>query len=157
MGLCTCISFLHLFQSLSKVFRSASFSNYTIHYEGDLGLLCEQSFNKMIVVSAGVTATYVLWTDIILRISLGITSGNFSTLNMRRIESIKISFKWWSPIPIIWWWMCWRLLFINFIKRNDSRSWSSVISKINNQRSLFVIIFLITSITKERHIFNRIF
>ena len=74
---------------------------------------------------------------------------------MGRIQSIKISFKWWSPIPIIWWWMCWRLLFINFM-------WSTASFVNLSMRPMFLYIshsnpsILLTdrSSNKSSHGFN---
>ena len=134
-----CISVLHQFHSL---FYGQNF--FELHYSlwRWFGFVMWNFFNKIIMITTGITSTCVLWTDIILGIFLEITSRHLSTLNRRRIQSIKISFKWWSPIQISWWLMCWGLLFVNFIKGNDSGSWSSVINKINHQRSFIVIIFL---------------
>ena len=77
-------------------------------------------FNKMIMITIGITSTRILWTNIIFRIPSRITSRNLSISCRRRIRTIKISLRWWFPLQIIWWRMSWRLLFINFVKNNSS-------------------------------------
>ena len=121
---CTCVNVLHsLFYSLSNVSRSASF--FKLHHS-----LCRWSgfvtwaiFKNIIMITTGITgiaSTCILWTNIIFRIPLRITSRNLSVSCRRRIRTIKISLRWRSPIQIIWWRIRWRLLFINFIKNNSS-------------------------------------